>query len=125
MKIVVIVLRVLMGLLFVFAGGAGLLHKMPAPQLTGDAKAFMDGVTAAHYFLPLLQITQLVCGLLLVIGLFVPLALVMIFPVVLNILLYHIYVDPKGLPLAIPLFLVNLFLAFHYRKNYYGLLAAK
>src|SRR5580704_10730388 len=98
MKIIMIILRTLMGLLFVFAGGAGLFKLMPVPQLTGAAKAFMDGMVATVYFLPLLQLTQLACGLLLVIGRFVPLALVMIFPVVLNILLYHIYVDPKGLP---------------------------
>ncbi len=125
MKITVVILRTLMGLLFIFAGGAGLLNLMPKPQLIGVARAFMDGVTGTVYFLPLLQGTELLCGLLLVIGFYVPLALVMIFPVVLNILLYHIFVDHPGLPVAIPLMLINLFLAFHYRKHYQGLLAVK
>ncbi|HEY4417668.1 MAG TPA: DoxX family membrane protein [Verrucomicrobiae bacterium] len=125
MKIATIIVRLLMGALFLFASIAGLFHLMTPPALKGSAKLFMDGITATGYFMTLLMGTELVCGLALVIGLFVPLATVVIFPVTLNILLYHIYVDPSGLPVAIPLLAANLFLAYACRKNYRTLLAAK
>src|SRR5882757_1504385 len=111
MKIAIIIVRLLMGALFLFASIAGLFHLMPQPELKGNAKLFMDGMTATGYFLTFLMGTELICGLMFVVGLFVPLATVAIFPVTLNILLYHIYVAPDGLGIAIPLMAANLFLA--------------
>ena len=117
----------LWGLLFIFSGGAGLLNLMPKPQLTGVARAFHGRRGGQPAISCPCYIGHRVCSLvgLLVIGFYVPLALVMIFPVVLNILLHHIFVDPNGLPVAIPLMLINLFLAFHYRKHYQALHGGK
>jgi putative oxidoreductase len=126
MKIVTIIVRVLMGLVFLSASIIVLFHLMKhPPELTGNAKLFMDGVTATGYFMTLLKVTELVCGLAFITGLFVPLATVVIFPITLNILLYHLYVAPEGLPVAVPLMIGNLFLAFACRKHYRTLLAAK
>ncbi len=125
MKIAVIIVRVLLGLMFLFSSIVVLFNLMPQPELKGGAKLFMEGLIASHYFLPLLQITQLLCGMAFIIGRFVPLATVVIFPVILNITLYHAFVAPEGLPIAIVLLLANLFLAFAYRKNYATLVAAK
>jgi len=125
MKIAVIVVRILMSLPFLFGPLTFFFAHFKQPELHGAAKTFMEGMQASGYFLPLLMGTQLVCGLALVSGLFAPLATVVIFPITLNILLYHIFVDTKGLPVAIPLIVANLFLAFAYRKNYEGLLSPK
>jgi putative oxidoreductase len=125
MKIITIVVRILMGLMFLFASIVVLFNLMPHPEMKGNAKLFMDGIMATRYFMPLLKVTELVCGLALVTGRFVPLATVIIFPITLNILLYHAFVAPEGLPVAIPLILANLFLAYACRKNYQMLLAAK
>ncbi|MGI8965177.1 MAG: DoxX family protein, partial [Limisphaerales bacterium] len=108
MKIAVIIVRVLLGLMFLFSSIVGLFHLMPQPELKGAAKLFMEGLVATRYFMPLLAITQLLCGLAFVSGQFVPLATVVIFPVVLNIPLYHAFVAPEGLPIAIALFLAHL-----------------
>ena len=125
MKIAIIIVRILMGLMFLFASIVVLLNLMPHPEMKGNAKLFMDGIMATGYFLTLLKVTELVCGLAFVTGLFVPLATVVIFPITLNILFYHALVAPEGLPVAIPLMLGNLFLAYACRKNYKTLLAAK
>jgi putative oxidoreductase len=125
MKIATIIVRILMGLMFLFASIVMLFHLMPQPELKGNAKLFMDGLNATGYFIKLLQITELVCGIAFVTGLFVPLATVVIFPITLNILFYHTYVDSSGLPVAIALMAANLFLAFACRKHYRALLAAK
>ncbi len=124
MKIAIIIVRILMGLMFLFASIVVLFNLMPHPEMKGNAKLFMDGIMATGYFMPLLKVTELACGLALVAGRFVPLATVVIFPITLNILFYHVFVAPEGLPVAIPLMLANLFLAYACRKNYKTLLAA-
>jgi uncharacterized membrane protein YphA (DoxX/SURF4 family) len=125
MKIATIIVRMLMGLMFLFASIVVLFHLMPQPPMKGNAKLFMDGIMATGYFMTLLKMTELVCGLAFVIGRFVPLATVVIFPITLNILFYHAFVAPEGLPVAIPLMLGNLFLAYACRRNYQTLVAAK
>jgi putative oxidoreductase len=125
MKIAIIVVRWLMGLMFLFASIVVLFKLMPQPEMKGNAKLFMDGLAATGYFMTLLKLTELVCGLAFVCGRFVPLATVVIFPITLNILFYHAFVEPAGLPVAIPLMLGNLFLAYACRKNYQTLVAAK
>ncbi|EEF57954.1 DoxX family membrane protein [Pedosphaera parvula] len=125
MKIVVIIVRVLMGLMFLFASIVFLLNLVPQPELKGGVKTFMEGIMATHYLMTLIKVTELVCGIAFIAGRFVPLATVVIFPITLNILLTNATLTPEGLPIAIPLFLANLFLAYACRKNYATLLAAK
>lgn len=125
MKIAVIIVRSLLGLLFLFSSIVVLFKLVPQPPLTGGSKLFMEGLVASIYFIPLLKITELLCGLAFISGRFVPLATVVIFPVVLNILLYHAFLAPEGLPIAILLLLANLFLAYAYRKNYALLVVPK
>jgi putative oxidoreductase len=125
MKIATIIVRTLMGLMFLFSSSTFFFKFFTPPELKGVAKTFMDGMQATTYFLPLLMGTQMACGLAFVTSLFVPLATIVIFPITLNILLYHVFVDPKGLPVAIPLILGNLFLAIAYRKSYAGLLSPR
>ena len=125
MKIAVMIVRILMGLLFLFAAIVVLFKLAPQPELKGSVKLFMQGMEASVYLLPLIKITELLCGLAFLIGRFVPLATVAIFPITLNILLYHAFLAPEGLPMAIAILLANLFLAYAYRKNYASMLAAK
>src|SRR4051812_12139316 len=114
-----------MGLMFLLASVVVLFKLAPQPELKGAQKLFMDGIQATKYFLPLLKITELVCSLAFLSGRFVPLATVVIFPITLNILMYHAFVAPEGLPVAIGIFLANLFLAYAYRRHYVPLVAAK
>jgi putative oxidoreductase len=125
MKIAVIIIRILMGLLFLFASIAFFLKLMPQPELQGDMKLYMTGMAASVYLLPLVKVIELICGIAFVTGWFVPLATVVIFPIVVNIVLVHAFLAPEGLPVAIILLLANLFLAYTYRKNYEPILAAK
>jgi hypothetical protein len=109
---------VLLGLVFVVFGLNGFLHFLPMPPMSATAGTFFGGLAAAGYFLPLLFLTQVVGGLLLLSGTFVPLALALLAPVVLNIFLFHLFVEPSGLPLAIVVGLLELFLAWAYRDAF-------
>lgn len=125
MKIATIIVRILFGLLYVFSAIMVLFNLAPMPELTGNPKIFMEGLAASGYLLMLIKITELVCGLALIIGIFAPLATVIIFPVTLNILLYHLITDRADYGMAIVLLLANLFLAYAYREKYKPLLQAK
>jgi len=125
MKIALTIVRVLVGLLILFASLAYFGNFAPQPKLQCGAKLFMEGMSAAVYFLPLLMTTELLCGIAFVSGRFVPLAAVVIFPVTLNIVLFHVFLAPEGLPIAVLLLLANVFLAYACRQNYRGLLTAK
>ncbi|MGI9056153.1 MAG: DoxX family protein [Pyrinomonadaceae bacterium] len=125
MKIIVIIVRTLIGLMFLFASITYFLNLAPPPEFTGNTKVFMDGLAASKYIMPVAKVFELLCGLAFVSGRFVPLATVVIFPIVLNILLINALHLPEGLPVAIPLFLGILFLAYANRESYKSLLTAK
>jgi uncharacterized membrane protein YphA (DoxX/SURF4 family) len=125
MKIAATIIRVLMGLLFIFSAVVVLFKLVPTPPMEGKVKLFNEGIEASGYFMPFLKVIELVAGLALVIGRFVPLATIVIFPITINILLFHMFLAPEGLPVAIFLVLGNLFLAYYYRQNYQSLLVAK
>lgn len=127
MKIAMIIVRTLMGLLFIFASVVVLFNLVqpPAEFPSEVARKFNEGMFAPAYFIKLLKITELVCGIAFVVGRFVPLATVVIAPIIINIFMYHAFVDTSGLPVAIFLVAANIFVAYYYRKSYAGLLAAK
>ena len=124
MKIAVIIVRVLMGLIFVASAIVVLFKLVPVPPLEGDVKTFNEGIGAANYFMPMLKSIELICGLALISGRFVPLATVVLFPITVNIFLFHTFLGPEGLPVAIFLLAGNLFLAYVNRKKYEPLLTA-
>ena len=125
MKIAMIIVRTLMGLLFIFGSVVYFLNLFEPPPMEGAIKTFNEGLGASGYFFNLLKITELVCGILLVIGRFVPLALVILAPVIINILAVHVFLDRSGLPVAIFLVLAASFLAYYYRRAFAPLLTPK
>lgn len=105
-----LVVRILMGALFLF-GGIAFFFTTP-PPLTGDMATYFAGLQASKYFFFLLKGTEIACGLMLVSGFFVPLALVILAPIVLNIFLVHAFLEPSGLPIAIGIGLATVYLSF-------------
>jgi uncharacterized membrane protein YphA (DoxX/SURF4 family) len=124
MKIAVIIVRVLMGLMFAFASIVVLFKLVPQPEQTGDVKIFMDGIAASVYMMTTIKVIELICAVAFLSGKFVPLATVVIFPITVNILLFHAFVAPEGLLVGILLIIGNLFLAWHYKNKYKPLFKA-
>jgi uncharacterized membrane protein YphA (DoxX/SURF4 family) len=121
-RILPTVARVLLGLIFTVIGLNGFLHFLPMPPLTGPAATFMGGLAATGYFFPLLKGTEVVAGLLLLAGRFVPLALVVLAPIVVNIAAYHVFLTPGELGMAALLVFLLAFLAWTYRGSFRGVL---
>lgn len=118
MKIATIIVRVLIGLLLLFASVSFFLKLAPEPVVTGNFKAFQIGLVASSYLIPLAKAVELLCGLSYVTGKYVSLANLLILPITVNILFINYFMTPEGLPIAIPLFLGNLFLIYRYWENY-------
>ena len=85
----------LLGLIFFVFGLNGFLNFLEMPEMTGDAAAYMGGLGAAEYFFPLLKSVEVVGGLLLLVRRLPGLALVLLAPVVVQIFLFHAFLDPN------------------------------
>lgn len=124
MKITMIIVRTLMGLLLLFASVTFLFKLFPIPPVTGAAKVYNDGLAVVNAMF-VVKVLELLCGIAFVTGRFVTLAVVVIFPIIINIVLFHGIVQPSGLGPGLFLLLGDLFLAYYYRKNYVTLFAIK
>ena len=122
MKIAMIIVRGLMGLLFLFSSITFLFKLITPPEPTGAMKIFSTGLQASVYLMPTVKIVELICGIAFLSGRFVPLAVVLISPIIVNIVFVHVFLGPEGLPVAIFLVLANSFVAYHYRESYKPLL---
>ncbi|MBK9499836.1 MAG: DoxX family membrane protein [Leptospiraceae bacterium] len=125
MKIAVIVVRWLMGALFIFASITFLFKLITPPEQMGAMKVFNDGLEASIYMMPTVKVIELICGIMFLSGRFVPLATVVIAPIIVNILLVHLFLDMQGLPVGIFLVFANSFLAYNHRESYKTLFVAK
>jgi uncharacterized membrane protein YphA (DoxX/SURF4 family) len=111
-------LRILYGLAFAAAGAVGLFQLAPTPPQAGVAGTFVAGLAAAGYFLPLLKATELFAGLLLLSGRWVPFALTLLAPIVVNIAAFHFLLEPAGAPVAAVLLVAEAGLAWMYRDAF-------
>lgn len=118
MKYVIIIARVLLGLLFAVFGSNAFLHFIPMPPMQGQAGAFI-GALASSGYIYVIALLQVLGGLLLLIGSrFVAPGLILLGPVIVNIMLYHIFLDTSGLPMAIIISILALFLLWVYRFKF-------
>jgi uncharacterized membrane protein YphA (DoxX/SURF4 family) len=119
--------RILMGLpLFVF-GLNGFLNFIPQPEtpLPEKAMAFAGALAASGYMMQLIGATLLIVGALLLVNRFVPLALALFAPFIVNSLAFHIMLERTGLPMAAIFAGLELYLAWCYRAAFRPMLAAK
>jgi uncharacterized membrane protein YphA (DoxX/SURF4 family) len=119
MKYVIVIVRVLLGLLFVVFGLNGFLHFMgPMPEMQGHAGAFITALASSGY-LYVIALLQVLGGLCLLLGArFVPLGLTLLGPVIVNIVLFHVFLEPGGLVMSLVISALALFLLWIYRFKF-------
>lgn len=116
MQYVLPALRLLLGLIFFIFGLNNILHFLHLPYPSGDALTWF-GIMAAHGWMTFVGVIMVIAGLLLLVGRFVPLALVVLAPIIVNILLYHALLWPHGyIPAIVVAVLEVLLLAAYYRS---------
>lgn len=99
--------RLLLGLIFFVFGLNGFLNFIPAPPTMPEAAmGFITGMMSTGYFFPVLKLTETICGLLLLLGLAAPIALVILAPISLHILFFHAFLTPGLENLIMPLVII-------------------
>ena len=93
--------RIFLGLVFTVFGLNFFLHFLPMPPAPPRAAAFAGALFGSGYFFPLLKSIEVVAGLLLLANLFVPLTLAVLAPIIVNIIGFHLFLEPSGLPIPL------------------------
>ena len=108
MNAVALIARILLGLVFVVFGLNGFFHFIPMPEMNDTAGQFFGALTAGSY-LKVVKVLEIVGGALLLLGR-TSLGLVILTPIVANILLFHLFIEPSGMGMAAGITALNLFL---------------
>jgi len=119
--------RIVLGLAFFVFGLNGFLNFLPPPSgpVPEGAMAFGGALMKTGYMFPLIKGTEVLVGFLLLSNLFVPLALVLIAPVVVNIVAFHAFLAPSEIGIALVVLALEIALAWSYRGAYRSILAVR
>lgn len=122
------VTRSLLGLIYLFFGLNFFLHYLPTPPppaQPGAAESFLSGLFQAGYFFPMVKGLEVLLGGFLLLNFLTPLSLIVLAPISLNILLFHLFLAPANVSIAILIVVLHVFLFWAYRKNYQSIFDAK
>ena len=125
MKVATMIARDLLGIEFLVFGLNAFLHFLPmGPAPSGPAGQFVGALISTHY-MSVVSALQILAGVLLLAGWYVPLALTVLGPIIVNILLFHLLMAPAGLPLALLVVVLWTLTAYAYRSHFAGLLTQR
>lgn len=125
MKLLTVLLRLGLGTIFVIYGLDGFFHFMPPHPTTEKADAFVSALIDSGFLWQVMKGTQVVAGGLLLADWFVPLALVLLAPIIAIIFLMQLFIDPAGLPVGTGIGVLELALAWLYRDYFKHVLVRK
>jgi len=126
MKTSTLISRILLGFIYLVFGLDYFFHFIPyEPHHTGRVAAFKAGLIGIGYFYPMLKSIQVVAGISLLINRYAPFSAVVVFPISVNVFLYHTILVPSGWLMGVMLIVPNLFLGYAYRKYYNGMFVRK
>jgi putative oxidoreductase len=125
MRKLIPVARILLGLMFTVFSLNFFVPFIPQPPPPPAAGAFAGAMFATGYIFHLLKVLELASGIALLAGFFVPLALTVLAPIIVNILFFHAFLAPSGLPIPLVILVLELFLAWAYRDAFAPLLNAR
>lgn len=124
MKKAALVIRVLMGILFLVFGLNGFFNFIPMPPMQGASADFV-GLLIVSKLLYVVHLIEIFCGTLLLSGFYIPLALLVLAPIIFNIFWFHLMLAPEGAPLGVVLLGMELFLLWNHKKAFSSLLKKK
>jgi putative oxidoreductase len=122
MKNATLIFRILLGFIYLVFGLDYFLHFIPyQPMHTGNAAALKTGLMETGYIYPMMKTIQIVGGLSLLVNRYAPFFAIVLFPISLNVLLFHTILVPSGWLMGVFLIVPNLFLGYAYRQYYEGM----
>lgn len=115
--------RILLGIMLVVFGSNKFLHFVPLPPPTGGAADFMNSLGATGYIFPFVGMLEVVIGIMLLLKKWVAFALILLVPISINILLFHLFLDIPGVSAALLVAVLNAILIYKHWKQYTPLFA--
>lgn len=112
------IVRVLLGLILIVFGANKIYSFIPLPQPSPEAGAFMASLADTGYVLTLVAIFEIIIGFLLICKIWVPFAMLLLIPLSLNILLFHLFLDIPGIGTALLVVVLNAILLYKHRVKY-------
>jgi putative oxidoreductase len=110
--------RLLLGLMLVVFGSNKLFHFIPMEPPTGAAGEFMNSLGATGYIFPVVGVLEIAIGFLLLLKKWVAFALILLAPISINILLFHLFLDIPGLSFALVVVIINSILIYKHWEKY-------
>ena len=117
-----LIIRILFGLMLVIFGLNKFLQFMPMPPMSEAAGVFMGALVKSGYLMVVVALVEIAAGVLLLVNKYQSLALVIVFPVILNAFLFHLFLDIPGIGGAVFAMAMNIFLLFANKESYKSLL---
>lgn len=124
MRFASVIARYLAGVIFLVMGLNGFLNFIPLPPPGGIAAQFMGALYVSHYLWVIFAF-QVIAGVLLLVNRYVPLAVAILAPVVVNILTFHALMAPSGLPMALFVALLWIVIFIEVRPAFSGLFQSR
>lgn len=112
------IVRIALGLALVVFGANKLINFIPMEAPTGSAGDFMNSLNATGYIFPVLGVLEIIIGAMLLLKKWVAFALILLAPISINILLFHLFLGISGLPVAVVILLFNSILIYKHWQQY-------
>jgi uncharacterized membrane protein YphA (DoxX/SURF4 family) len=112
------ILRIILGLALVVFGFNKFLEFFPTPEMARAGANFIESLESSGYILYAVAILEIIVGLLLLIKKWIPFALILLVPISVNILFFHLFLDVSGLAVAIAIVAINIILIYKFWKSY-------
>ncbi|WP_116789835.1 DoxX family membrane protein [Flavobacterium psychrotrophum] len=112
------IVRILLGIILIVFGANKIYSFIPLPQPPAEASSFMESLINTGYMLTVVAIIEICIGFMLILKLYVPFALMVLVPISLNILLFHLFLDVPGIGAAIVVVALNAILLYKHRRRY-------
>ncbi len=122
MKTVNLVVRILLGLLLLMTGFNKFFMFMPMPEMVDPAQQFMMALANTGYIMPIVAIVEIVTAIMIIFNRYQALALVILFPIMLNAFLFHLFLDIGGIGGSVVAIAFNIYLLFVSKDRFEALL---
>lgn len=116
------VARIILAVFLIVLGSNGFFNFLPYPEMSDSANAFMGAINSAKFIFPLIGLVEIVSGFMLLTKKAVPLALILVFPILINAMIFHISLNQEGMLFAAICFLCNILLIYQHKKSYSNLI---
>ena len=111
-------MRIFLGGIFVISGFNGFFHFIPITSMSTSPLGFISPMISSGDFFYVIRFFEAVLGLMILAGMFMPIALIMLFPITMNLFMFHMTAGLGGIPMSLMLLFANVYMIYAHREHY-------